>query len=377
MTDENEIETEEAETESPEVEEPSKPESAQETAKAVWDELKEKADQEEAEAPKEEAAPDKTPDEISDAAKKLAGAKKKKRQTFVPAGEETVAEKYEPPQNWDVKDKEAFLTLPPIAQKNALQQFKNWQGQTTKIWQDLSRERDQAKEVNQVLENHWKDLDIPSHFTKGQVVDQLLQYQKRINNDSTGAILEMMGHRGVTFEDLQARASGQAPAPQRQQQQQPQNNYLTKEELLATLEQRDQYLTQSRSVDAATEEVKSLAREMQNGKYTWPEMHSAADIQRIQPLVTYHREMTPGASWAEVYKKAIAQDRSNRGIGNPSPAIPRLTSENIQTVRQASSSLRSRGGNGAIPRLADPKPNETARESAEAAYYAVFGDKQH
>lgn len=379
MIDENENETEELE-----IEEVEKPETAEETARAVWDELAEKAEKEETPpAPGDEVktAEEEKPDEISDAARKLAGAKKnKKRQTFVPADDTQgqIAEKYEPPQNWDIADKEAFLALPPLAQKNALNQFKNWQAQTTKIWQELSRERDQAKEVNHVVEAHIRDLDIPSHMTKGQVIDQLFRYQKKINADSVGALLEMMQHRRVSIADLQARATGQSAAPpQAAQAAAPQAEYLTTADVDRILAERESRTFHARAVESATEEVRNLQREMQNGRYLWPELHSQQGIDGLQDLVTYYRKITPAASWADVYKRAIVQNRQDQGLGNPSPNSQRLTQENIQTVRQASSSLRSRGGNGAIPRMSEPKANETARESAEAAYYEVFGNKQH
>lgn len=398
MTDENGTEVDALETDdlgAEGAETPERAETAQETARAVWEELAAKADEADATAKvigdelTDEALKAKEaekPNEITEAARKLASQRKSKRQTFVPEGKVAPAadeqapttEKYEPPASWEVKDKEWFLSQPPEVQKNAVQWFKNAQAHSTKLWQDMNRETARAKEVVEVLDRHWKDLAIPSNFTKGQVVDQLLQYQKRINEDSVGALLEMMQHRRVSLQDLQARITGQAPSPVRVQQAQPQqNNFLTAEELDARLAAREQALSQQRATQSATEEVNALAREVQGNRYVWPEMHDAGAIQRIQPLVTYFRETNPNASWAELYKKAMTQDRINRGVGSPSSTSPRLTPENIQTVRQASSSLRSRGGNGAIPRTAEPKANESARESAEAAYWEVFGNKQH
>lgn len=384
MIDENEIETEELETEEVETEEEERPETAEETARSVWEELAAKAEAEEGEKPDEEAAPptEEKPNEISEAAKKLASAKKfKKRQTFVPAGEAPAieaapAERYDPPVGFPVEDKEWFLQQPPQVQKNVHSWFKNAQGKTTKIWQDLNRELGTAKEINEVANEYVPKMNIPKGMSKGDVVRQLFEYQRKINEDSVGAIAEMIRHRGVTLEQLHEVLSGQAPARQPQVQQ-PQQPPLTEERILSILEQRDATLTQQRAIDSATEEVKALGQEMQSGRFTWPEMHSQTDIQRIQPLISYFRETTPGLSWSESYKRAILQDRTNRGVGSPSPASQRLSPNDIQTVRQASSSLRSRGGNGAIPRMSEPKANETARESAEAAYYEVFGNKQH
>lgn len=399
MTDESGNGTDEFETESFDTEGLdtfTQPETAQETARSVWEELAAKADEADATAKvvgedlSAEAAKAKEaekPNEITEAARKLANQRKAKRQTFVPEGKATAApqeptapttEKYEPPASWEVKDKEWFLSQPPEVQKNAVTWFKNAQAHSTKLWQDMNRETARAKEVVEVLDRHWKDLGIPSQFTKGQVVDQLLQYQKRINEDSVGALVEMMQHRKVTLQDLAARLTGQsAPQPRQQPQAQPQNNFLTADELDRRLAAREQAISQQRATEAATEEVNSLAREVQGNRYVWPEMHDPGAIQRIQPLVTYFRETNPTLTWSETYKRAITQDRINRGVASPSPTSPRLTPESIQSVRQASSSLRSRGGNGAIPRTAEPSSKESARESAEAAYYEVFGNKQH
>lgn len=378
MTDETEIETEELETEQVESEEAERPETAEETARAVWEELAEKAESEE---PKDGApAAEEKPDDVSEAARKLASARTKKRQTFVPEGQKPVTaapavEKYEPPNGWPVEDKEWFLGQPPEVQKNASKWFKDAQGKTTKIWQDLNRELHTAKEINEVVNEFTPKIKLPPGMTKGQAVRQLFEYQQKINEDSVGAIAEMIRHRRVDLNDIAAVLNGEvAPKIQPQTHQQAP---LTEDAILRIIEQRDAQLNQSRAINSATEEVRQLGQVVQNGKYLWPEMHDPANIQRIQPLISYFRETTPGLSWSELYKQAILQDRANRGVGSPSPQSQRLTPENIQTVRQASSSLRSRGGNGAISRMAEPKANETARESAEAAYYEVFGNKQH
>lgn len=390
MIDETEIETEASEAEL-EDDAPSRPETAEETARAVYEELAAKAEQEQPAEPAVEE-PKEEPNEITEAARKLASARKtKKRQTFVPV-EETEAqqgaapaaapaegEDIEPPASWSVSDKEWFMAQPPVVKRNAAKWFKDAQGHSTKLWQEMNREKEAAREINAVAEEFLPKLELPPGMTKGQVVRQLFEYQKRINEDDVGALVEMMQYRKVSLEDLQARMTGQTAAPRRAEAQQPQQRPLTREEIEAILDAREQQRNQSREAQAATDDVRSLGREVQNGRYVWPEMHSPDTIQRIQPLVSYFRETNPGESWGQTYKRAITQHRANLGIstGSPSPQSPRLTSTEIQTVRQASSSLRSRGGNGAIPRMADPKPNETARESAEAAYYAIFGNKQH
>lgn len=381
--DENEIEMEELETDEAFEEVAEKAESAQETAQAVWEELSAKAEAE----PKEEAAPvEEKPNEITEAARKLAGAKKgKKRQTFVPEQAQgavppgaPAVEKYEPPVGFPVEDKEWFLSQPPQVQKNAATWFKNAQAKTTKIWQDLQREASTAKELNEVANEFVPKMKLPPGMTKGQAVRQLFEYQQAINEDDVGAIAEMIRYRGLDIQDVYARLQGQTQAPVRQHtpQQQPQSS-LTADEVLRIIEQRDQHLNQQRTVSDATEQVRALGQEMQNGRYVWPEMHDPQAIQRIQDLITYFRKTNPNLGWQGFYKQAILQDRANRGTGSPSSSAQRLTPENIQAVKQASSSLRSRGGNGAIPRMSEPKPNESARESAEAAYYEVFGNKQH
>lgn len=392
MTDANDIETDdlEAEESNGEQEEASRPETAEETARAVWRELSEKAANEDDRhandddfKPKEEKPAEEEeekPNEISEAARKLASAKRiKKRQTFVPVEDAQQGEKpqkLEPPNGWEVEHKEWFNKQDPVVQKEALRWFQNAQGRTTRVWQELNQQLAEVKEVKEVADKYISKLNV-GNFTKGQVVEQLFKFQERINEDDEGAILEMMQHRGITLEHLQKRLQGgQAPQP-RPVQQQPQNNNLTPAELERYLEQREQRLAQSRASQSATEEVSSLMRETDaNGNYLYRELHDPVYIQRIQPLVTYFRDSNPGISWGEIYKRAVLQDRFARGVPT-APVSPRLTPEDIKTVKQASSSLRSRGGNGAIPRMADPKPNESHRETAEACYWHVFGNKQH
>lgn len=395
MTDESVIdsdELDEIEAESA-IDEPEKAETAEQTARAVWEELSKQADETDATAKVvgedlSKLAADK-PDDISEAARKLAGQRKaKKRQTFVPEGSqaaqsepvaaEAPKERIDPPASWDVKDKEWFMSQPPEVQRNAAKWFKDAQGHTTKLWQDLNRETNNVREINQVVERHWKDLGLEGRVSKAQALDQLFQYQRRINSDSAGAILEMMQHRKVSLSDLQARMTGQAPAPPQQAQPEQQRNFLTEDQVRQIWRQEQLQAEQQRATQAATAEVYALKQEVQGGRYVYPELHDPQSVNRLQPLITYFGETNPQASWADRYKMAIAQDRVNRGVPSPSPAVPRLSQqESIQAVRQASSSLRSRGGNGAIPRMSEPKPNETARESAEAAYYEIFGNKQH
>lgn len=397
MIEESEIATDEFETEDglEEVTEPSKPESPEETARAVWEELAAEAEEkaaQEGEKPAEE--PEEKPNEISEAARKLAQAKRKKRQTFVPVedaqqGQPAEApaaqptEKIEPPASWTAQDKERFHALDPVAQKNAVKWFKDAQAHSTRLWQEMSTEKAKAKEIVEVADEYFgKKIKLPDGMTKGQAIRQLLDYQQHINEDSIGAIADMIRYRKVSLADIQARLNGQTQAPPRQES--PQQRLLTPEEVNRIVEERlqahSQTQAQSQAAESATESVRQVQREMQNGKYLYPELHEAAYIQRIQPLVSYYRGNNPEISWGDVYKLAVQHDRQARGVSSPgtaNPASPRLTSENIQTVRQASSSLRSRGGNGAIPRMSEPKPNETARESAEAAYWETIGRKQH
>lgn len=390
MTDENAIETEEYETEEVFEEIVEKAETAEETARAVWEELAAKA---ETEAPKEGEAPpvEEKPNEISEAARKLAQAKRgKKRQTFVPADSvpaqaaeapaaEAPVEKYEPPAAWTAADKEQFYKLDPLSQKNSLTWFKNAQAHSTRLWQEMNAEKTRAKEIAEVADEYIPKMKIPPGMTKGQVVKQLFEYQRKINEDDVGAIVEMIQHRKLTLQDLQARMQGQTQAPARQAAQVPQNSVLTPEEVDRRVKARLEEHFQTQAADSATEDVRKVQREMQDGKFVYPELHDAAYIQRIQPLISYFRGNNPGIGWGEVYKLAVQHDRQARGVApaTPSPTSSRLTPETIQSVKQASSSLRSRGGNGAIPRMSEPKPNETARESAEAAYYEIFGNKQH
>lgn len=381
MTDENEIETESPESE---VEEPSKPESAEETARAVWEELK-------AAAPEEDDKPAEKDIDPSEAGRALAKSKKaKKRQTFVPAEDKEAAAEpaapapvtqdpeLEPPQHWEVANKEWFHRQPLEVKKEALKWFKNAQAQTTRALQELNRERSAAQEINEVTSKHLQKLDTRG-MSAGQVIDQLFSFQHQINEDDVGAIIEMMRYRNLSLADLQDRLENGGAPKYAQNNQQQQQTYLTPQDLERIMAERDEKLNQQRATEAATEEVRSLMREMDaQGRYVYPELHDPQYVQRIQYLISHVRANNPDASWKEAYRQAVLTDRQTRGVTTGTHATaPRLTSKEIQTVKQASSSLRSRGGNGAIPRSAEPKPGETARESAEAAYYEVFGDKQH
>ena len=360
-------------------------ETPEQTARAVMEGLKAKADAEEAEEGDK-------PSEITEAARKLASARKpKRRQTFVPVEEAqstgepapqeaapaAAPQRVEAPASWDVKDKEWFLAQPPEVQRNAVKWFKEAQGHTTKLWQELNREADRIKDIDRVVASHWKELGLEGKVSKAQAINELFNYQRRINADDVGAILEMMQHRRISLQALQARMTGQTQAPAQPVQQQPQTNFLTADQVRQIWREEQLQSEQHRATQSATAEVVALKQEVQNGRYLWPELHDPATVQRIQPLVSYFGETNPGLSWAQRYKRAVTQDRINRGAASPSPASPRLTPDSIQSVKQASSSLRSRGGNGVIPTIAEPKANETARESAEAAYYQIFGNKQH
>lgn len=367
-----------------------KTESAEESARAILDELgafsDEEADKSVSGSEGQEAEEPAKVD-ASEAARILANSKRgnkgKKRQVVeakeLDAANAALVEgstpaRIEPPARFPVEKKEWFNRQPREVQEEVTKGWGEIESHTTKMWQELNRQSQRYGQLEQVV-NHYLPQWGMRGMTDVQAISELCAAQDMIIKDPLKAYDLMLRKSGITPEQLYEYRNGNGaqnvqPAPQ------PQNNFLTREELLRTLAERDQFIQGQSALGAAQAEIRQVQNELNSeGGYLYPELHSEAHLQRVKPLVEDLRKTQPGISWAEATKRAVHTLRLLSGnVGSPSSNGSRLPQQSdIERARAASVSVRPRG-NGVIPTTTRAKPGESARESAEAVL-AMFNNQ--
>lgn len=394
MIDDQEIDTEISSTQTT-----TEPESTQETARAVWEELQSGIhDEPEADdgiqgdqgaEPKAEAAAEKTIDP-SEAGRALANAKRKakKRQTFVPAEKaapmaeapkaEASEAPIEPPHHFPVPLKEKFLKLPRDVQQRAVEMFTGLEQNVTQRLHQTAELQRRHQGIDAVMSRYGKTW-IKEGFSDEQFIAESAETWQGLRNDPVGTLAKIAQAAGVSPDDIAEAMNG--GGQQRRNFSQPQaQTGLTPEQVRAILrEERETQARQSLQQTAKAEALALMNERDQNGTYKYPELWDQSFQARVQPLVDYHLASQPGISFGEAVKRAVYTSRGQPLPGNSTPGTQsgtgsRLTPQEIQAAKLASTSVRSRG-NGVQHVMSDVKPGESVRESAAAAYRELFGNK--
>lgn len=409
---------------SEEVIESSRPESVGESARAVYDQLS-KSNTEEAptEVPNEEekqpevTAEEQTPEQKAaeeirardDQGRFKKAPKGKKREVVEAAQLDTgrgveaqpgsdlpikstvpvtpsKKESLDAPAMWPVVDKEWFNTQPEVVQRNALNWFKNSQAGATKLVQDLVRERDTYAASNQVYEQYRKFW--PANMSRAQVDAELYESARRIKDEPYSAITEIAAARGITPQMMvDFWQKGQPPTNSATQNSQTQNNSLQQHDLDALIERKLQERQSLQQNAREATEVDALRNEKDpTGKYRYPELWDANNssgnywnegyLRRLDTLVG-DLQKTKGLSTAAATKEGIKVLRLlDGGSLSPSPSLqsPRISPQELQTIKAASGSVKSRG-NGAIPITTGAKKGESVKESAQIVYQNLTAGK--
>lgn len=284
----------------------------------------------------------------------------------LPGQQQQQPKRLSPPERWPVESKEEFHKLPPVAQKEVLSFWNGIESHTTKLWQDLNREVDQNREVNEIVAHYLPGWNVKG-ITKAQAIAELCAAQDYLIKSPIEGVARIMQKTGVTLEQLEDFASGGGARASQSQQGQV-SSQLTADEVRRIIQESLQQQTAHGELESARAEVVAVRDELDSeGRYKYPELHDASYIERVKPLVEDIRRTQPGISWAEATKKGvntlrILEGRAPSINGSPSPSNPRLSRENeIASVRAASVSVRGRGG--AAPKIAVAKPGESIEES--------------
>lgn len=400
MIDENEtnLESQETDDELEKVAEAIKPETVEESARAVFEELKGKTDEDETDKSiqrdkSKKTKEDKTSVDASEAGKILAESKKKSKKKIIPAAElepetqhftekeedekpEPQQVRLEPPQRFPVEKKEWFNKQAREVQEEVVKGWGEIESHTTRLWQDLNREKNEVAQINQVIK-HYAPQFHEQGLTEAQAVAELCATYANLRNQPLQTVDKMLTKMGITPEQLyEFRQNGRQSQGIQQNQNQSQNSGLTREELLSILQQRDQETQSQIALNSAVSEVNQVKNQVGNdGRYLYPELHDSNQVERIKPLVEAVRK-TQQLSWGEATKQAIQTLRILDGkYSSPSSGSPGLSREQeLAKVKAASVSVKSRG-NGAIPTVMQAEKGESARESA-AAVLAMFRNNQ-
>jgi len=325
--------------------------------------------------------------EVSEAASRLSRSRKRKTREKdsldlggkqeEPAGEQgeeaeaVELEPIQPPARFPVDKKEWFLKQPREAQEEISKMIADQEAQSTKVWQDANREKARYEDVNKVI-NHYLPQWNLNGLTEGQVIRELCGVQDIFAKQGPIAgCLTILQKNGVTPEQLyQASQNGNAQ-PQAQPSQSPQNGGLTEEKLVQLLNQREAQTQQRQVVTQAEQEFRAAQNEMTpDGRYAYPELHDDNYIERAKPFVSDLRKTQPNIPWGEAFKRVVQQLRVFDGkyTGSPSAASsPKLPTNDIQRVKNASVSVRGRG-NPAIPNSAIAKRGESLDDSIAAVF---------
>jgi hypothetical protein len=344
-------------------------ESVEDSARAVLEEL---SGETETDRTNEGTAVKKSKEpavDTSEAARILANSKRPKKRQIVDAsqlqtesGKEAASEPpLEPPQRFPVEYKEQFHKLPRPVQAQALEFWNGMESNMTKRLQEASRYVQKYQQVDQLMQ-HYVPLIHESGFTETQFLGEMFATWKNLKENPVGTVQKIIQNLGITPDQLAGQQNHQV-------QQHIPANLLTTDEFERKLEEREQRVRSQMALQNAVNEVAQLRneRDLQTGTYKYPELWDDTFLQRVQPLVKYHRETHPEISVAEATRRAVVTHRSQLAdAGSPSPMNTRLTPQDeIQRIKQASVSVRPRG-NGTIPTLSQAKRGESVRESAEA-----------
>ncbi len=390
MTDEALTETETLGSDEVEAE---RPETVEESARAVMEELQASADPE-SEAP---AGDDQKPTvDASEAARILARSKGGKKggkggKRVIEAKDlelepdpQPAAEprRFDPPQRFPLEKKEWFNRQPPEVQEEVVKGWGDLEAKYQSSWQEMAREKARHAEVNSILD-HYKPKWHARGFTETSFIAEMAATWDNLQSDGIGTVDKMLRTMGITPEQLyQYRQQGgqaQHVAPQQFGQQQPQN-VLTAEQVRTILREEREQLDAQAATSSAAQEVQQVQRQTgADGRYLYPELHDENYLKGLQPLVQSLRTTHPTLSWGEVFKRAVHATRLATGqsaeLGSP-PNGSRLSPQEISAAKSASVSIRGRG-NASIPVMAEAKKGESVRESAIAAYAALKSNQQH
>lgn len=376
--------------EAPEVEtkafDTEKSESIEDTVRRSIEEIKgtdnSQVPEQEAESDIAEEAGEKPSDEEkSEAAKILAKGRKVKAkkvaalaeqvQPEVPTAEkeeepkqETPKAKLDAPARWSVEKKEWFNRQPREVQEEVSRGWSEIESHTTKLWQDLQREKSQSEGINRIVAHYMPKWGIAG-LTPEQAIAELCAAQDLIQQNPLEAYDRLLAKSGVTPQQVHEYRQNRGQNNQVSQVSKTSENNLTRQDILSIIQEWNQSNSQQRELYSAADEIRQVQREVgPDGRYVYPELHDSQYLERVKPLVEDVKKTQPTLSWAEATKRAINTLRILDGkVGSPSLNDPRLSRrDEIAKVKAASVSIRGRG-NGAIPQVVKAKKGESVEES--------------
>lgn len=355
------------------------PESVADTIRAVMGDIKDEADKD---LQGNQGEDGKQSLNEKSAKEDRESTKNKKRQTYekkdldvqTRKGKQEKQERLEAPNRFPIEKKEWFNKQPREVQEEVVKGWGEIEGHTTKVWQDLQREKNRYTGVNQVLDHYVTKWGVQG-LTPDQAVTEFAATYDDIIQRGPAAFVTMIQKAGYTIDDIvDAAIGGQAPQQQQQNRQQiaPEIKGLTeKVDSLYNYFNQSQQSVQQRALQAAVSEVNAVKLETDaNGTYLYPELHDASQVQRVQPLVEDLRKSQPSISWSEATKRAVQTLRVLDGkISPPSPNGQRLQNNDLTKLKNAGVSISSRGS-GIAPSNGQPPSNESVADSLRAVFSA-------
>lgn len=292
------------------------------------------------------------------------------------------SEKLEPPTSWKVDKKEWFNKQPREVQEEVSRRWKEIEGHTTKVWQDLQREKTRHAEVNQVVDQYMPKLGMKG-VSPGAAVRQLFAAHEYLMRSPVEALGDLVTDLNVDVGQLAEYLQSGKVQPKQNGSQQNQGLTITPETLQTQIQQGVQSTLQAQIAQqqqqAGAQQILAVKNQVDaNGSYLYPELHDDNYLMtRVKPLVESLGKSQPTLPVSEMVKRAVHTLRvmDGKANGTPSPNGQRLQTNNsndIAKARAASVSVKGRGKPG-IPNIStQPRPGESVRETIERAYSSLY-----
>lgn len=364
--------------------EPIEGESAQQTARRVFERSKAKGESEgDAGAPKRLRGADGKFIKQGDSQPQP----QQQQQPGQPQAPEAVA----PPAAWNAAQKEAFNKADPVLKEALAKREKDLQSHYTRKWEEASRVTQQAEAVTthakQYLDNNPRLRQ--SGFNEHNFIASLVEAHQELENPDTKwtkwlDIGKSLGLDPETEQELreiiQEGQQQDAPTWQRSQMDISQHPaYQTLQQEVNQLKSRyEQQTLQERQAIAQdfTARVQAVMDETDaNGSYIYPRAHDQGFVQQVRPLMSALLQNEPGISYEDAFKRSYTALYGLPQQSQPSvrPTANNQTQNNVnQRATTAAVSVRGKTSSGTpSANILDDMPPEAARSARDTMAWVM------
>lgn len=279
----------------------------------------------------------------------------------------------EPPQGWQGEAKNAFNKIPKQLKQEIVRRDKESQAYLTKVTQEAAQAKQKAETVVRSANDYLMsqpDL-IEAGYSPESLVNSLVGAHARLTNPNTSRAAYLDLGRQLGFDVSALESEGQQPQ-QVNIQQSPEYQGLLKEiEPLKSYVSNIQQQQYQAGVNSIADQLRSVQNEKDAyGNFVYPELHDAAFIDKVKPLVTHlARTMPYGQALKNAY---IATTGKVPGNSSQQPTGTGLPKQQQSRATSAAVSVRGKSPAPQISFNAKDLPPEAYQGSAvDSARWAL------